>query len=108
MALVITGFTYGQGSFEHFRVETSGVVERANLKSIGLALMWIMFAYSGWNASTYVGSEVHHPVKKYPQVSDYWDILCNSYISVVEYTLCICCTPLRNERSDLHRRTHSQ
>jgi len=67
MALVITGFTYGQGSFEHFRVETSGSFERANLKSIGLALMWIMFAYSGWNASTYVGSEVHHPVKNIPR-----------------------------------------
>lgn len=67
MSLIITGFTYGEGSFEHFRVETKGAIERANLKSIGLALMWIMFAYSGWNASTYVGSEVHHPVKNIPR-----------------------------------------
>lgn len=67
LALVITGFTYGQGSFEHFRIETGGTFEGTNLKSIGLALMWIMFAYSGWNASTYVGSEVLHPVKNIPR-----------------------------------------
>jgi APA family basic amino acid/polyamine antiporter len=29
--------------------------------------MWIMFAYSGWNASTYVGSEVLNPVKNIPR-----------------------------------------
>ena len=67
VALVFTGFAFGEGSFEHFRVETEGVFEGANLKSIGLALMWIMFAYSGWNASTYVGSEVHNPLKNIPR-----------------------------------------
>ena len=34
---------------------------------MGLALMWIMFAYSGWNASTYVGSEVIQPVRNIPR-----------------------------------------
>ncbi len=29
--------------------------------------MWIMFAYSGWNAATYVGSEVMNPVKNIPR-----------------------------------------
>jgi len=29
--------------------------------------MWIMFAYSGWNASTYVGSKVLTPVKNIPR-----------------------------------------
>ncbi len=67
ISLIIIGFTYGNGSFEHFRIETGGAFEGANLKSIGLALMWIMFAYSGWNASTYVGSEVHRPVKNIPR-----------------------------------------
>lgn len=66
VALVFTGFAFGEGSFEHFRVETAGAFEGASLKSIGLALMWIMFAYSGWNASTYVGSEVHNPLKNIP------------------------------------------
>jgi APA family basic amino acid/polyamine antiporter len=67
MILLITGFVFGEGSFEHFRVEKGDGFAIANLKTIGLALMWIMFAYSGWNASTYVGSEVHNPVKNIPR-----------------------------------------
>jgi APA family basic amino acid/polyamine antiporter len=29
--------------------------------------MWIMFAYSGWNASTYLGSEIKNPSKILPR-----------------------------------------
>ncbi len=28
--------------------------------------MWIMFAYSGWNAATYIGSEIKNPRKNLP------------------------------------------
>ena len=28
--------------------------------------MWIMFAYSGWNASTYIGSEIRNPARNLP------------------------------------------
>ncbi len=65
--LVITGFIFGEGSFEHFKVQQTESFTGANLKTIGLSLMWIMFAYSGWNASTYVGSEVLNPVKNIPR-----------------------------------------
>jgi APA family basic amino acid/polyamine antiporter len=61
------GFLFGKGSLEHFTIPLAGMVERADLKSIGLALMWIMFAYSGWNASTYLGSEVIEPVRNIPR-----------------------------------------
>ncbi|MCP4312483.1 MAG: amino acid permease [Bacteroidetes bacterium] len=65
--LVFTGFAFGEGSLNHFREMKCEGFEGANLKTIGLALMWIMFAYSGWNASTYVGSEVLRPVKNIPR-----------------------------------------
>jgi len=29
--------------------------------------MWIMFAYSGWNAAAYIGSEIKNPVKILPK-----------------------------------------
>jgi len=29
--------------------------------------MWIMFAYSGWNASTYLGAEIKNPIKTLPR-----------------------------------------
>ncbi|MEN8201783.1 MAG: amino acid permease [Bacteroidota bacterium] len=67
LGLVISGFAFGEGSFEHFRVQLTEVSKPANLKTMGLALMWIMFAYSGWNASTYVGSEIVNPVKNIPR-----------------------------------------
>lgn len=65
--LLIAGFAFGEGSFEHFLPQNGVSFPGASLKSIGLALMWIMFAYSGWNASTYVGSEVYNPVKNIPR-----------------------------------------
>jgi APA family basic amino acid/polyamine antiporter len=67
LMLVIAGFAFGEGSFEHFRVQIPVAEGWAGLKTMGLALMWIMFAYSGWNASTYVGSEVINPVKNIPR-----------------------------------------
>jgi APA family basic amino acid/polyamine antiporter len=39
----------------------------AGWKTIGLSLMWIMFAYSGWNASTYLGAEIKNPSKILPR-----------------------------------------
>jgi len=67
LILIFTGFVFGEGSLEHFRVQNGEIFAGTSWKSIGLALMWIMFAYSGWNASTYVGSEVYNPVKNIPR-----------------------------------------
>lgn len=61
------GFVFGEGSLEHFRPQDGSSFQAANPRTIGLALMWIMFAYSGWNASTYVGSEVFNPAKNIPR-----------------------------------------
>ena len=66
-SLLIAGFSFGEGSFSHFRTQLSPGSETAGLKTIGLSLMWIMFAYSGWNAATYVGSEVLNPVRNIPR-----------------------------------------
>ena len=65
--LVFAGFAFGEGSLDHFILSEAEGSNPANLKSIGLSLMWIMFAYSGWNASTYVGSEVVNPRKNIPR-----------------------------------------
>ena len=31
-----------------------------------VSLYWVMFAYSGWNASTYIASEIRHPARNIP------------------------------------------
>jgi APA family basic amino acid/polyamine antiporter len=66
-SLILAGFLFGEGSMDHFRLSGSVGYESPDFPSAGLALMWIMFAYSGWNASTYVGSEVLHPKRNIPR-----------------------------------------
>jgi len=64
--LILGGFIWGKGSWEHFSMELSTEVG-PGWRSIGLSLVWIMFAYSGWNAATYLGSEAFRPQKNIPR-----------------------------------------
>ncbi len=65
--LILAGLSFGQGDFTHFSQGKPAVLNFSTFKTMGLSLMWIMFAYSGWNASTYIGSEIKDPVKNIPR-----------------------------------------
>jgi basic amino acid/polyamine antiporter, APA family len=67
MILLIAGFTSGKGDMSNFSKGGSIAPGIAGWKTIGLSLMWIMFAYSGWNASTYLGAEIRNPSKTLPR-----------------------------------------
>ena len=67
VGLVAAGFAVGKGSFAHLAAAAPFRLDFGGLKTMGLALMWIMFAYSGWNASAYVGSEVRDPSRNLPR-----------------------------------------
>jgi APA family basic amino acid/polyamine antiporter len=67
VTLLFAGFSSGRGSFENFAREKIVNPGFAGWKTIGLSLMWIMFAYSGWNASTYLGAEIKNPSKILPR-----------------------------------------
>ncbi len=64
--IILIGLMFGKGSLEHFINPEDFQFTTGSWKSVGLSLMWIMFAYSGWNASTYVGSEIKHPTRNIP------------------------------------------
>lgn len=64
--LIILGFTAGTGSIEHFNAGIASTKGFGDWKVIGLSLMWIMFAYSGWNAASYIGSEIKNPKRNLP------------------------------------------
>jgi APA family basic amino acid/polyamine antiporter len=64
--LLLAGFLSGDGSLSNFSSGTGVPSGLAGWKTIGLSLMWIMFAYSGWNASTYLGAEIRDPAKTLP------------------------------------------
>jgi APA family basic amino acid/polyamine antiporter len=67
VVLLVAGFTSGKGDFSNFTVTDRSASGFAGLKTMGLSLMWIMFAYSGWNASTYLGAEIKNPAKILPR-----------------------------------------
>jgi len=66
VGLIALGFLFGSGDTSHFNLAASSALPPTDIKAYGLALMWVMFAYSGWNAATYIGSEIRNPVKNLP------------------------------------------
>lgn len=67
LALLFLGFLWGEGSYSHVSEGRDFIFDFGGWKTIGLSLMWIMFAYSGWNASTYIGSEIRDPSRNLPR-----------------------------------------
>lgn len=67
LGLIIFGFSSGQGSLSHLTGGSGFEFDFSGWKTIGLSLVWIMFAYSGWNASAYIGSEVRNPKRNLPR-----------------------------------------
>jgi basic amino acid/polyamine antiporter, APA family len=67
MVLLAAGFMSGNGDMNNFNSGNNANSGFAGLKTAGLSLMWIMFAYSGWNASTYIGAEIKDPSKTLPR-----------------------------------------
>jgi APA family basic amino acid/polyamine antiporter len=65
--LIFFGFAGGKGNICYLVQGNPYIFDFAGWKQLGLSLMWIMFAYSGWNAATYIGSEIKNPVKNLPR-----------------------------------------
>ncbi len=66
VGLILVGLSFGKGSFDHFSQGKEFSFDFGGWKVMGLSLMWIMFAYSGWNASSYIGSEIKKPKRNLP------------------------------------------
>jgi APA family basic amino acid/polyamine antiporter len=64
--LILGGLLLGSGDVQHFSQGRPFSFSFEGWKTVGLSLMWIMFAYSGWNASTYIGSEIRDPKRVLP------------------------------------------
>lgn len=80
--VIIIGFTIGKGNFQHFHSESQFQFTFSGWKSVGLSLMFVMFAYSGWNSATYIGSEIKSPQKVIPK-----SLLISTGIVMVLYLL---------------------
>ncbi len=67
VALVGFGFALGRGHGEPWAGGVASSHGGGGLRRAGLALLWIMFAYSGWNAAAYIGSELRNPRRTLPR-----------------------------------------
>jgi APA family basic amino acid/polyamine antiporter len=67
VACIVIGFSFGSGDTGNLLQKTGGAGSTLDWRAIGLSLMWIMFAYSGWNSSGYVGSEIRDPRRTLPR-----------------------------------------
>lgn len=63
LALIAAGFILRRGSFAHFS-EPAGAIQPTMWL---VALIPVMFTYSGWNAAAYVAEEVRDPVRNVPR-----------------------------------------
>lgn len=61
---IFVGLIWGNGSFEHLgqTLDFAGW----NPSGFAVALIFVSFAYSGWNAAVYLGSEVTNPGRNLP------------------------------------------
>ncbi|MCK3686331.1 amino acid permease [Maribellus sp. YY47] len=66
VGLIMAGFAFGEGSFTHFQTPHTLRFDFEGWKAIGLSLVFVMYAYSGWNSATYIGSEIRNPRKIIP------------------------------------------
>src|SRR5690606_22728331 len=60
--LILLGFGVGEGSWTHF-----GPPSAVPPGSWLLALVPVMFSYSGWNAASYVAEEIRNPPRFLPR-----------------------------------------
>ena len=60
------GLVFGSGDWHNLRSQHGGLAN-VGTPSFAMALMYVSFAYSGWNAAGYVASEVERPGKTLPR-----------------------------------------
>jgi APA family basic amino acid/polyamine antiporter len=67
---IIAGLLVGQGDWSHFAGRDDGLHQigtSAGAASYATALMYVSFAYSGWNASAYIAGEIDKPQRTLPR-----------------------------------------
>jgi APA family basic amino acid/polyamine antiporter len=60
------GFLFGTGSWQHFSEPAVRTSTTALPAQFVISLLWVMVAYSGWNAATYVAEELRRPERTLP------------------------------------------
>jgi APA family basic amino acid/polyamine antiporter len=65
-AFLLLAFLVGKGSAAHFSAEAVRTSHHSLGGQCAVSLIFVMFAYSGWNAATYVAEEMREPERTLP------------------------------------------
>jgi APA family basic amino acid/polyamine antiporter len=63
---IALGFLSGSGSWHHFSEPAVRTAPTTLPEQFVISLLWVMVAYSGWNAATYVAEELKRPERTLP------------------------------------------
>jgi APA family basic amino acid/polyamine antiporter len=67
VVFIVLGLLSGNGDWSHFDSVHGGVAENLPTLPFAISLMYVSFAYSGWNAAAYIAGEVEKPEKNLPR-----------------------------------------
>lgn len=67
LLFVGAGFLFGEGDVAHLSQLFSGSGVGLDLPKVAVALIFVSFAYSGWNAAAYLGGEIRRPGRNLPR-----------------------------------------
>jgi APA family basic amino acid/polyamine antiporter len=79
---LLLAFTVGAGDWHHLSMEAARTSHHGVGAQFAASLVFVMFAYSGWNAATYVAEEMKDPERTLPRA-----LLCGAAIVALFYFL---------------------
>ena len=65
-SFLIAGFSLGRGDWSHLHMATTRSSAHGFSAQFAVSLIFVMFAYSGWNAASYVAEEIKDPQRTLP------------------------------------------
>ncbi len=66
IGFIALGFLSGSGNWQNFSQPAVRTAPTSLPTQFVISLLWVMVAYSGWNAATYVAEELKHPERTLP------------------------------------------
>lgn len=80
LAMILGGFLFGKGDWRNFTPQNAAPLEVSVL--FASPMIAVIFTYSGWFASTYIGSEIKNPKRNLPL-----SLLIGTFVVAALYTL---------------------
>jgi APA family basic amino acid/polyamine antiporter len=82
-AFLALAFTIGRGSWANFHLAANRTSSHGIGAQFAVSLVFVIFAYSGWNAANYVAEEMKEPERMLPRVT----ILGTSFVALLYLVL---------------------